>query len=150
MGNTLMHREHQAFLFTPFLKILLVSVSADKAIAIHPSHQLFFPLLGPKILGPPPFKHWQILLGDIAGSTCWNGVPSTEMRASLALRDNVVNGKLFVPRAAISTCTLPERSPQEIVLKNALAKSTFCIPRAKFNERIKQLIRTIRTKHGTI
>jgi hypothetical protein len=150
MGNTLMHREHQAFLFTPFLKILLVSVSADKAIAIHPSHQLFFPFLGPKILRPPPFKHWQVLLRDVAGSTCRNGVPSTEMRASLALRDNVVNGKLFVPGATVGTCTLAERPPQEIVLKNALAKSTFCIPRAKFNERIKQLIRTIRTKHGTI
>ena len=150
MLNFLVHGQNNPFLLAPFLKMLLVSVSTDKAIAIHPSHQNLLSLFRPELLRTPPFKKIFVSLGQITGSTRGHKIKLTEVRAAFALWNNVVNRKLFSPFAAICTSTLTKRSSQKIVFKNTLTKSTFCITRAKFNERIKQLIRTIRSWHGTI
>ena len=150
MLNCLMQRQNEPFLFAPCFQLLLVSVGADKAIAIHPCHQNLLALFGPERLHAPPFEHWQVSFPQIAALTCWNHVPTRKMRTAFALGNNVVNRKLFFPFSAIRTSTLPKWPSQEIVFKNTFAKPTFCVTRAKFNERIKQLIRTIRSWHGTI
>lgn len=150
MLNCLVHRQHNPFLLAPCLQFLLVSVSTNEAIAIHPCHHNLLSLLSPKWLHSPPLKHWKISLAKIAAFACRKHVPTRKMRAALALRNNVINRKLFFPFPTICTGALPKWSPQKIVFKNTLTKSTFCISRAKFNERIKQLIRTIRSWHGTI
>lgn len=150
MLNCLMQRQHNSFLLAPLLKMLLVSVSANKAIAIYPRHQNFFALLRPKLLRTPPFKKRHISLRKITVSTRRHKIKLTEMWTAFALRNNVVNGQLLIPSATIRTSTLSKRSSQKIVFKNTLTKPTFCVSRAKFNERIKQLIRTIRSWHGTI
>ena len=150
MLNFLVHRQHNSFLFAPFLKMLLVSMSTNKTIAIHPRHHNFLSLFRPKWLHSPPFKHRQVSLLQITALTCRKHVPAAEVRTAFALRHNVINRKLFSPFSAISASALPKWPPQKIIFKNALTESTFCITRAKFNERIKQLIRTIRSKHGTI
>jgi len=150
MLNCLVHRQHNPFLLAPCFKLLLVSVGANKAIAIHPCHHNLLSLLGPEWLHSPPFQHWKVSFTKITAFACGKHVPTAEMRASFALGNNVVNRKLFFPFPAICTGTLPKWSPQKIIFKNTLTKSTFCISRAKFNERIKQLIRTIRSWHGTI
>ena len=87
---------------------------------------------------------------EVAALTRWKHVPLAEMGAAFAFWDNVINRQLFFPFPTVSTGALTKRSPQEIVFKNALTKSTFCVTRAKFNERMQQLIGTIRSKHGTI
>lgn len=150
MLNFLVHRQNKPFLFAPFFKMLLVSMGADKAIAIHPRHYNLLSLFRPKWLHSPPFKHRQVSLLEITALTCRKHVPAREVWAAFALGNNVINRKLFSPFAAISTSTLAKWPPQKIILKNTLTESTFCVTRAKFNERIKQLIRTIRSKHGTI
>ena len=150
MLNCLMQRQDEPFLLAPCLQLLLVSMGADKAIAIHPCHQNFLALFDPERLHSPPFKHWQVSFPQIAALTCWNHVPTREMWTAFALGDYVVNRKLFFPFSAIGASTLPKWSPQKVIFKNTFAKSTFCVTRAKFNERIKQLIRTIRSWHGTI
>lgn len=150
MLNCLVHRQNKPFLFAPCFQFFLVSVGADKAIAIHPRHQNLLALFSPERLHAPPFQHWQIPFPQIAALACWNHVPTREMWTAFALWNNVINRKLFFPFSAVCTSALSEWPPQEIVLKNALAKPTFCVTRAKFNERIKQLIRTIRSWHGTI
>lgn len=150
MLNFFVNRQSKSFLLAPLLQIFLVSVGADKAIAIHPCHYKLFTPLSPERLYSPPFKDGRITLAKIAIFTCWKHVPLTEVGTTLALWNNVINRQLFFPFSTIRASTLPEWSPQKIVFKNALAKSTFCVTRAKFNERIKQLIRTIRSWHGTI
>ena len=150
MLNCLMHRQHNPLLLAPCLKVLLVSVGTNKAIAIHPCHHNLFPSLCPKWLHSPPFKHWQITLLKIAAFACGKHIPSREMWASFALRNNVINCKLFSPFSTICTSALAKWPPQKIIFKNTLTESTFCISRAKFNERIKQLIGTIRSLHGTL
>lgn len=148
MLNFLMQRQHESFPLAPFLKIFLVSMGTNKAVAIHPSHQHFLSLFSPKLLRPPPFKNGKISLVKITFLTSGNHIVFCEVWTSFTLGHNVINRKLFSPFAAICTSTLPQWPSQEIVFKNTLAKSTFCISRAKFNERIQQLIRTIRSWHG--
>ena len=150
MLDCLMQRQDEPFLLAPCLKLLLISVSTDKAIAIHPCHQNLLALFGPERLHAPPFQHRQVSFSQIAALACRNHVPTREMRTAFALGNNVINRKLFFPFSAIRTSALSEWSSQEIVFKNTLTEPTFCVTRAKFNERIKQLIRTIRSWHGTI
>lgn len=150
MLNCLVHRQNNPLLLAPCFKLFLISVSTNKAVAIHPCHYNLFSLFCPKWLHSPPLKHWKTAFLEITGLACRKHVPTTEMGASFTLGDNVINRKLFFPFSAIGTSALPEWSPQEIVFKNTLAEPTFCVTRAKFNERIKQLIRTIRSWHGTI
>ena len=150
MLNTLVHRQYKPFPFAPCFQIFLVSVGTNEAVAIHPRHQDFFSLLCPELLRAPPLKHWQIRFTSVTGQTCWHHVIAGKVRPPFAFGNDVINRKLFSPFATISTGTLTKWPSQKIIFKNALTKSTFCITRAKFNERIKQLIRTIRSKHGTI
>jgi hypothetical protein len=125
-------------------------VGANKAIAIHPRHHQFFTPLGPERLHSPPLKNRGVALVKITALTRWKHVPLTEMGTAFALRNNVINSQLFFPFAAISAGALTKWPPQKIIFKNALTKSAFCVTRAKFNERMQQLIGTIRSKHGTI
>lgn len=135
---------------TPVFNVLLISVRTDKAMAMHPCHQRFFSLFRPERLRAPPFKERRIAFAQIAFLACRNHVVFCKVRASFAFGDDVVNGHLFAGPPAISTRALPKRSAQEIVLQDALAETSFCVSRAKFNERLQQLIGTIRSAHNTI
>ena len=95
--------------------LVLMGVSVDERVGEHPSRQNFFSLLRPERLLAPPLKHWKIRFLQVATLTGRSHIPTSKVRPSLTLGDDVVNRHLAVPLAAVSACRLLQRTSQWVV-----------------------------------
>ena len=85
--------------------LLLPGVSVNKELTN--THEVkFLSLRRPELLLSPPLEHWKVSLLQVAALTSRSHVPTSKMRPSLALGNDVVNRHLAVPLATVRACRL--------------------------------------------
>ena len=86
--------------------LVLMGVSVDERVGKNPGRQDLLSFSRPERLLPPPLEHWKVSLLQVAALTSRSHVPTSKMRPSLALGNDMVNRHLAVPLTAVRACRL--------------------------------------------